>query len=734
MTSNDLLVFAAEQDDDLSVPLKRELPWKVLIVDDEEQIHAATRFALKGVEFAHRELDITSAYSAAEALDILRNTEDFACIFLDVVMESEQAGLQLVTLIREELHNESVRIILRTGQPGYAPEMEVIQRYDINDYKAKSELTRDKLLTTLITALRSYQQLKAIEASREGLEMILDASTQLFSVRYVNQFALGALKQICSLLQTPTEGILCAHFAGEDRKQLKVLAASGRFLGLQGQFLAELIGRVPALEIDQALRAKESLFADDSTVLYIVSPLGDELAVYVACSNRLTELDKKMIRLFSVNVAIGFENAHLFEHVERLAYIDQLTQLPNRVAFNREIKRLTETGEPFAVVLADIDSFQAVNDGLGHDIGDITLNLAGRLINRLFGGKHFVARVSSDSFGILLPVGHSEALMVYMNEFAQINETTLQVQGNEIPLSITFGVALFPSHEKTADELFKCAGIALKSSKAERRGGYKVFDVSMERRLKHRLSLISELRHANLDEQFALHYQPVINLRTGRIEACEALIRWNRDGRLVLPTEFIPAAEESGHIIAIGGWVLRRAVEQLHEWTQCGHRLRMAVNISTRQLRDPHFLDSLDKLIRVNQVAPESLELEITESFLIEDLEHAKVCLHEIKKMGLGLAIDDFGTGYSSLSYLHELPVNRLKIDRSFVSRIQERTEDRTICDLILQTGRLLGMQVLAEGVETLVQAELLKGLGCDEAQGFYYSRPVAANHFEDLL
>ncbi len=734
MSNDELLVFADEQEGVLPAPEKMEAPWKILIVDDEEQIHAATRFALKGVVFAQRELAISSAYSAAEALQMLGRQPDFACIFLDVVMESEQAGLHLVTQIREVLLNESVRIILRTGQPGYAPEMEVIQRYDINDYKDKSELTRDKLLTTLITALRSYQQLKAIESSREGLEMILDASTQLFSVRYVSQFAMGALKQICSLLQTPTEGILCAHYAGEERKQLKVLAASGRFMGLQGEYLDTLGRQVPLAEIDAVIRAKQSRFADDSTVLYILSPLGDELAVYVDCPNRLTELDKRMIRLFSVNVAIGFENAHLFEHIERLAYIDQLTQLPNRVAFNREIRRRTESREPFAVVLADIDNFQAVNDGLGHDIGDITLNLAARLINRLFGGRHFVARVSSDSFGILLPVVDSASLLAHMQEFAQINGTVLQVQGNEILLSLTFGVSIYPQHDQTADGLFKYAGIALKASKALRRGGCQIFDPHMERNLRQRLSLISELRQADLDRQFEIHYQPVIDLRTARIEACEALVRWNRDGRLIPPGDFIHAAEESGQIIALGGWVLQRSLQQLRAWLSRGHRLRMAVNVSARQLRDGQFLAALDRLVADSGVPPELLELEITESFLIEDLIQATACLAEIRKRGLGLAIDDFGTGYSSLSYLHELPVNRLKIDRSFVSRIQHRSEDRTICDLILQTGRLLGMRVLAEGVETDEQATLLRGLGCDEAQGFLYSRPVPPVQFEDLL
>ncbi|MBK8973851.1 MAG: EAL domain-containing protein [Hahellaceae bacterium] len=734
MSDNDLLVFMDEPEESSNVPGKMEKPWKVLIVDDEEQIHAATRFALKGVVFADRGLDIVSAYSAAEALSVLQADGDYACIFLDVVMESEQAGLNLVPRIRDELHNESVRIILRTGQPGYAPEMEVIQRYDINDYKAKSELTRDKLLTTLITALRSYQQLKAIEASREGLELILDASTRLFSVRYVSQFALGALKQICGLLQTPTEGILCAHFADQSRDQLKVLAASGRFMGLQGRFLSDLEAREAAAEINEAIRAKESRFNEASTVLYILSPMGDELAVYVDCRNHLTELDKKMIRLFSVNVAVGFENAHLFEHVERLAYIDQLTQLPNRIAFNREIGRLTAVGEPFAVVIADIDNFQSVNDGLGHDIGDITLNLAGRLINRLFGGKHFVARVSSDSFGILLPVRSSETLLGYMEEFARINETTLQVQGNQIPLSVTFGVALFPTHERTPEGLFKCAGIALKNSKAVRRGSYKVFDSGMEKRLKHRLSLICELRQADMDAQFDLLYQPVINLETGAIEACEALIRWTRDNRLVMPTEFIPAAEESGQIIPIGEWVLRKATMQLKAWLDKGLRLRMAINVSTRQLRDPGFLQVLQQVLARYDVPANLIELEITESFLIEDLPHAQNRLFEIRDLGVGLAIDDFGTGYSSLSYLHELPVSRLKIDRSFVARIQERSEDRTICDLILQTGRLLGMRILAEGVETESQVELLRNLGCHEAQGFLFSPAVSADTFEHLL
>lgn len=728
MHDDDLLVFADEPENESSPTGLNESPWKVLVVDDEEQIHAATRFALRDVRFSGRGLDIHSAYSATEALARLQEEPDYACVFLDVVMESEHAGLELVTTIREALGNTCIRIILRTGQPGYAPEMDVIQRYDINDYKAKSELTRDRLLTTLITALRSYQQLRAIEASREGLELILDASTNLFSVRHVSQFALGALKQVCSLLQTPTEGILCAHYSGDDRDQLQVLAASGRFLGLAGQVLSRTGLRIPHEDIRLAIEQRSSVFKDDATVLYILSPLGDELAVYVASHHRLTELDRKMLGLFSVNIAVGFENAQLFEHIERLAYIDQLTQLPNRVAFNREIGERIARSESFAVVLADIDNFQAVNDGLGHDIGDVTLSLVGRLINRLFGGDYFVARVSADSFGVIMAVETTEDLLKELDAFDRINQTVLQVQGNAIPLSVTLGVSLYPTHEKSAEGLFKSASMALKNAKASKRGGYKVFDVAMERRLRHRLSLIQQLRQADLEGQFELRYQPIVALASGQMVAVEALVRWIQDGRMVLPSEFIPAAEESGHILAIGNWVLRQALQQARWWRDTGLSLRMAVNVSVRQLRNETFLEVLLASLEEFGIPPEQLELEITETFLIEDLFEARHLLERVRKLGVGLAIDDFGTGYSSLSYLHELPVNRLKIDRSFVSRLLERPQDRTLCDLILQTGRLLGLQVLAEGVENAGQVELLRELGCHEAQGYHFSRPVTAD------
>ncbi len=733
--SDDLLVFAEESDGDDSAADNEPLaPWRVLIVDDEEQIHAATTFALRDVRFAGRPVTFDSAYSAAEARELLAKDDGYACIFLDVVMETEHAGLELVPWIREQAANEAVRIILRTGQPGYAPEMEVIQRYDINDYKAKSELTRDRLLTTLITALRSYHQLKAIESSREGLQMILDASTSLFSVRHVSQFALGALKQICSLLQTPTEGILCAHYAGDSRQDLRVLAASGRFMGLQGKKLSETDVQMPARKIQSAIDNKSSRFDGSSTVLYIVSPLGDELAVYVDCSSNLSELDKRMIHLFSVNVAVGFENAHLFEHVERLAYIDQLTQLPNRVAFQREIERMISQGKPFAVVIADIDNFQAVNDGLGHEVGDATLNLAAKLINRHFGGKHFVSRISSDSFGIVVPAPSSEMVVKTLDRFQAINDSVLHVRDNQVPLSTTFGVALFPVHETQAEALFKCAGIALKAAKGLRRGTYKIFDVSMEKRLKHRLSLINELRNAAPQEQFSLLFQPVIRVETRQILGCEALIRWIQGDRIVMPDEFIPAAEESGQIIRIGAWVLEAVCKQLAEWGEVAHGLRMAVNVSTRQLRDTDFLDLLKSLLLKYRIPPSALELELTESFLIEDLFLARERLQEIRALGVGLAIDDFGTGYSSLSYLHELPVDRLKIDRSFVHNMGESSQDRTICDLIVQTGQLLGMTVLAEGVENEVQASLLKEIGCQEAQGFLFGRPMRADKIFDLL
>ncbi len=709
-------------------------PWRVLIVDDEEQVHQVTRLALQGTSILGRALQFDSAYSAAEARAMLAG-QRYACILLDVVMESEDAGLALVGEIRERFADSAVRIVLRTGQPGYAPELEVIQKYDINDYRSKAELTSQRLVTTLTAALRSYQQIRTIEANREGLRMILDAASSLMAVKAVRNFAEGVLTQVCAMLQVDPGGVICVRRRAGTR-ELLVLAASGPRAAFQGQTL-ESVGDAAIVErVQQAADAGRSRFGPDHAVLCIRSPRAEEMLVYLATGDPLNELDRSLLELFSINVAIGLDNSHLFEELEVMAFHDRLTGLWNRVSLERELATRIRKGGAFSVVVADIDNFQAVNDGLGHDIGDRTLKASAALLAEVFGLDTFIARTSADSFTLVVPGSDRGALEARLRALFKRLERNVRVDEHEIPLSMSLGVSYFPDHGDTAAALFQNAGIALKQAKRVSRASWQVFDDRFERDLQHRLQTVRELRYALERRSLRLRYQPQIVLATGRTYGVEALARWQRDeGALLGPDRFIPAAEDSGQIVALGEWVLHEACHQQQAWSRsCRRALTMAVNVSMRQLKDPDFVSMLRGVLKETSIDPSLLELEVTESLMMDDGSRLVGVLQEVRQLGVRVSIDDFGTGYSSLSQLQRLPMDRLKIDRAFITGLTQRREDDVLVAMIVNMGHLLGLRVIAEGVETEAQRGRLVELGCDEAQGFLFAPPIPPEAIAERL
>lgn len=702
-------------------------PWRLLIVDDDEQIHQVTRFVMRDTRILGRLLAFDSAYSAAQARELLAETR-YACILLDVVMESDDAGLALVGEIRERFADEAVRIVLRTGQPGHAPEIEVIQKYDINDYRSKSELTSQRLLTTLTTALRSYQQIRTIESNREGLRMILDAASSLMAVKAVRNFAEGVLTQVCAMLQVDPGGVICVRRRSGSR-DLLILAASGPRAGLQGESLERLGDPLLLKRVQSAAGNGCSEFGDDYAVLCIRSPRAEEMLVYVATGNRMKELDRSLLELFSINVAIGLDNSHLFEELEVMAFHDRLTGLWNRVSLERELAQRIRKQEPFAVVVADIDNFQAVNDGLGHDVGDRTLQASAALLAEEFGLETFIARTSADSFTLLLSETDLDALQLRLRDLARRLERNIVVDDNEIPLSMSLGVARFPQHGDTAAALFQNAGIALKQAKRVNRASYQIFDDRLERDLQHRLQTVRELRYALQRSDMRLLYQPQIDLRSAKMYGVEALTRWQRTAdELLLPDRFIPAAEDSGQIVALGEWVLFQACRQQQIWEKVnGSCLTMSVNVSMRQLKDPDFFMMLREVMQRTSIDPGRLELEVTESLMMDDNARLVRVLEDVRKTGVRVAIDDFGTGYSSLSQLQRLPMDRIKIDRSFITGLTQRSEDAVLVAMMINMAHLLGHRVIAEGVETEAQRDRLIELGCDEAQGYLFAQPLTA-------
>ncbi len=722
-----------DEDSELPAYAKSGLaPWRVLIVDDDEDVHRATEFAMREVAVLERPLQFLHAYAANEAIAMLREESDVAVILLDVVMESENAGLKAVGIIRDELKLTNPRIVLRTGQPGYAPEIETIRLYDINDYKTKNELTRSKLYTTLTAAIRSYDQLRRLDASRHGLELIVSASNQFICQAGVREFAEGVITQLAAFIGVEPDGMICARGESGGRSgECEIIATTGHFSRFLGHRLAEIDDTVVSEGLNRCLREKRSVVGDDHLALFFDGRNSHDFAAFINSNRPLRDIDEHLLEVFCANIAICNDNVHLVEQLRRLAYYDAQLKLPNRSYFVEAVDRhlARNDGHTNTLVLLDIDQFAEINDMLGHRYGDLLLFAIARRLEAQFGKQCDVARISNDIFGIFgnQSLVSPEALQSFFN-------TTIEIEGVERPVSLSAGlVQVVPGSNTDGALLLKDASIAVKRAKENGQGQYAFFSPEIAIATRERTRLLNDLRFAFRQDMLFVTYQPQLELSTGKVIGVEALMRWRTpEGIYVSPERFIPIAEQSGLIIGLGNWILRIALHAAKTLREAGFGdIRMAVNVSTNQFRQVNFIDQVHQALKDCGVAPEALELEITESVAVMGLSFVEDALRSLRQSGISVAIDDFGTGYSSLSYLGRLPANRLKIDHSFVWAMGSGRSDVNIPEMVIPLGRQLNMKVIAEGVETEEQARLLLQMGCDEVQGFLYAKPMS---LEELL
>ena len=729
----DDLVFLEEHPAEPAAHASREV-WRVMIIDDDEDVHSTTTFALGNLDMQQRPLEFVHAYSASQAREMLKHEQDIAVILLDVVMEQDDAGLHLVRYIRETLKLADVRIILRTGQPGYAPEIDAIRDYDINDYKTKSELTRIKLFTTVTAAIRSYEQIRKISNSQRGLNQIVHASTELMSLHGVHNFAAGVLAQIASLLRQPANGVLCVQECPDSGcHELMAMAAAGSYAHLDGlQLTARNEPRVSEA-MERTLDERRNYYGNGCITLYFAGKASRAFVAFLLLDRPVTELEERLLEVFCSNVAVGLDNVELVSHLHNAAFYDQLSKLPNRTRLV-EILDATLAGpakQDASVALVDLDHFAETNDALGHQFGDLLLlAVAERLQTNL--GQHLtVARIGGDIFCVL-----GDAAQVNPAMILALFQVPFSIDGQDVQLSATLGLVRLAEHDGSGADALKDADIALKRAKTQQRAGHFYFSRSMGVEIRERVRMMHALRTAFGQNQLFVVYQPQIDLVTRRPVGAEALLRWQTpDGKFISPDRFIPIAEYSGLIIDLGEWVMRTACRELVTLRAAGHdNFTMSINVSQVQFRHPYFLEMLRRALADTGAPPEFVELEITESMAMEEPDLLIKMLGQIKQTGVSIAIDDFGTGFSSLSYLQRLQIDRLKIDRAFVTEITGSARGSSIAEMVIQLGRNLGLAVIAEGVEDERQAQILQSLGCPLAQGFLFARPMTADALNGWL
>jgi len=423
--------------------------------------------------------------------------------------------------------------------------------------------------------------------------------------------------------------------------------------------------------------------------------------------------------------------------IKYLAHFDALTGLPNRNAFREELDRVLSVIDRIggcAILFVDLDQFKQVNDTLGHPCGDALLKKVADRLRRIVRETDIIARLGGDEFVVLQsPLEHAEKASLLARRIVEELAEPYNIEGSEVVIGASVGISTAPIDGRDGDVLLKNADMALYRAKSEGRACWRFFEPEMDAKVKARRKLELDLRSAVSNDAFELYYQPLINLKTMKVSACEALLRWPHPERgMISPAEFIPVAEEMGLIVEIGNAVLRKACNEAMRWPS---NVSVAVNLSALQLRRSDVVESVRTSLASSRLAPERLELEITESALVKDTEAARAVLTQLRTLGVKISLDDFGTGYSSLSYLHSLPLNKIKIDRSFLLEIESSERSRTLLSGVARLSDELGLSVVAEGIETEEQLALLVRDGhVQEVQGFLFSRAIPGKQIRELL
>jgi diguanylate cyclase (GGDEF)-like protein/PAS domain S-box-containing protein len=692
---------------------------KILVVDDRIENIRSMQRVLETID-----AEVYTAQSGVEALGLLlRHT--FSLILLDVMMP-EMDGFETAELIRGNLNSLHTPIIFVTAAD--KEESFEFKGYDVGavDYLYKPiqphilqrkvrfflELNKNKTLLE--------KSLHELERVRDHKELLLKSTAEgIISLDPKGHitFANPAAKQLLMYNDDTIEGLDYADIQGIDKTTFPFEQSA--------LYHATLTKR--SIHDDQQwfYRADGSSFP----VEFTASPI----------CNAKSESSGMVLVFQDIS-----ERKKTAEKLAYLAQYDSLTGLANRALFTnllgQAISRSDRHHHNLALLFLDLDRFKQVNDSLGHDAGDLLLQQVAERLQSSTREGDTVSRLGGDEFTVILEEVCSEsreAALVADKLIVSLNSPFI-IKGHEVLIGTSIGIALYPGSAKTMESLLKCADMAMYLAKARGRNNFQFYTAELQQQASKAIELENRLRHALQRREFFLHYQPQVDTESGQIIGLEALLRWQPDGQaLVPPSEFISVAEEAGLIVPIGEWVLRNACAQLQRWHASGllsPAVSISVNLSVRQLENKSLLTTLTQILQETGLKPSQLELEITESAVMKDPDVVVEVLRRIHEQGIQLSLDDFGTGYSSLSYLKLLPLDILKIDRSFINDIGGEQSDEAILESIISLSRNLNLRVVAEGVETQEQLHFLQRLNCHSIQGYYISEPKSPADIEEML
>ena len=721
----------------MEAPRKPARVCKILTVEDDIDYQAALLLSLQTLNYGSREVEFLSANSAQEAASVIAKHPDISLVLLDVVMEDEDSGLRLVRSVRNSLGNQLVRIILLTGQPGMMPLDDLMVSYDIDDYWNKSELSHDHLQTIVLGNLRTWEHLYAMQQARHGLQMLIESSQRISSKLDLKSYTQSILSELSRFFRLNKGGILCiAHKQDESPEHALVFAATGQFSTWSNQFLGRISPDQELLRVVQiSLSEQCHVIETPLSSLYFSSDEVDQrdYVVVVKCEQPLTEFEIDLLQIFGENINAGFSNVALHNRLSELAYQDRTTGLHNKNWFLKQLDGLTlNERQNTKLLMLYVEDLSYSEVLLGVQFGRTLMT-------------HLAAHLKAcfiRAIDVVLYERDTLLLLVYDNkdyqreELEHVLHPQLNIDGAVHIIDLT-GTILklsdLPPHQSSSQVL----GIAksfLEQTK-HRNVDFGVFDSTEMEGMQERYELMKKMRSALTDEQIFIHLQPKIDLDNGALQGFEVLVRWlDEEGSMIPPDRFVPLAETSGLIDKLDDYVTRRACEAIKTLRTSGIEVPLSVNVAGSEISRSDFVARFESTLKEMGISTNEIEIEVTETQLIEVMRTASGCLDRLGELGVRVSIDDFGAGYSSLSYLSMLNASVLKIDRQFIARMTQSSQDQQIVKMIIELGHLLKMEVIAEGIETEQQYQVLQQLGCDAGQGYFIGRPMPLKTVQEWL
>ncbi|MDE1174854.1 MAG: EAL domain-containing protein [Parvibaculaceae bacterium] len=706
-------------------------PLKILSVDDDETFQNSLRLSLSGFFYRGSKPQFLTARSATQAARILADDPDISVILLDVVMETDDAGLRLVRNIREMQGNADIRIVLLTGQPGMAPMRATLEQLDISDYWLKTDITNERLQSIVVGNLRTWEQIRSINRARHGLQSIVEASNSLARAAGMEDFSRRVIHELAQLFGVSEDGIVCVR-DDQPPHSARIIGSAGRFARVLNQTLETLDDTNIREALAHSLREQTSIATAHSQVLFFEgTELAPHTAAYLATGRHLDDTERELLEVFATNISTGLVNIALTSRLNRIAYEDDLLDMPNRNTLRRVLESAIEITPPRnrTMMMIELNQYSRSCISLGIKQGNLMLQAIANRLNEVFPKPCIVARLHEDTFAILGPSNLMDA-----EKISQLEKPSDASHGLFLDIAAArLDLDRFPG---PAEEAIAAGLLLVKRARPGEAGHIVHYDPDVEEATSLRFALSRDLYEALQSRQLEVALQPQVDLLSHKIIGAEVLARWTRpNGVVVPPCIFIPIAEANGLIVPLGRLVVEYACEALVALDRAGHTdLLLSVNVSALQLGRTEFAAEMIDAVTRHGLSPARLELEITESVAMEGDKTAGSVLASLRAYGFPVSIDDFGTGYSSLKTLQSLKVSKLKIDRSFIESIGRTEEDNSITDMMIQLGHRLKMTVLAEGIETEAQATWLLERGCDLSQGYLTGRPEPLSAFMTRL